>query len=50
MRDPGPVPATGNGMMLVRRLIASMGGSLLPPSGAAKRFELRVPVADDGGR
>jgi two-component sensor histidine kinase len=46
MRDPGPMPATGTGLMLVRRLIASMGGSLVPPRGAAKRFELRVPIAD----
>lgn len=30
MRDPGPMPTTGLGLALVRRLIASMG-SLVPP-------------------
>lgn len=43
--------ATGNGeglgMGLVKRLMASIGGLLIPPPSGSKVFELRVPVESD---
>lgn len=37
----------GLGLELVKRLVASIGGILIPPPPGTKRFELRVPVAAD---
>lgn len=45
---PFPEPGSGRdglGLGLARRLMASIGGLLIPPSGGSKTFELRVPVA-----
>lgn len=38
---------SGLGLGLVRRLMASIGGLIILPSGGSKTFEIRVPVASD---
>ena len=35
----------GGGLELVKRLVASIGGLVIPPPPGAKRFELRIPLA-----
>lgn len=47
---PFPEPngnGDGLGMGLVKRLMASIGGLLIPPPSGSKVFELRVPVEND---
>ena len=47
---PFPEPngnGDGLGMGLVKRLMASIGGLLIPPPSDSKVFELRVPVEND---
>ena len=36
---------SGLGLGLVKRLIASIGGLIITPAGAAKIFELRIPIS-----
>jgi two-component sensor histidine kinase len=40
--------SAGLGLSLVRRLMASIDGLLIVPTGAAKIFELRAPALDQG--
>ena len=49
--DGLPFPAStegksnGLGLGLVKRLVASIGGMLIPPSNGSKTFEIRLPIA-----
>jgi two-component sensor histidine kinase len=43
--DAPPLAGSGLGLGLVRRLMASIGGLLIPPPPGSKMFELRVPVS-----
>jgi two-component sensor histidine kinase len=42
--DPTGSKDGGMGLGLVKRLVASVDGLLIPPSSGTKRFEIRVPV------
>lgn len=45
LRDAPPLAGSGLGLGLVRRMMASIGGLLIPPPPGSKTFELRVPIA-----